>query len=163
MHFEAVAAGPVTETSEADGVPKGRSCQKLAPVAVGDGQVVDGLDLGSAAHVLDGGDEALCARVEQVTGLGPVGSIAPFLHFAMLLRCEARGLAEGDEPGWESVAGDAGEDTIEFMLVLLPCRGCQHCSHPRPQPPPPPGMHMEREREGRGMVYVGKFLCIGSY
>lgn len=106
VHLEPVPAGPATETAEADGVPEGRSGQKLAPAVVGDGQVINGLDVGGPAHVLDGGDEALCARVEQVTGLWTVVGHTPLLHFVLLLRREARGLAEGDEPGWEPVLGD---------------------------------------------------------
>lgn len=106
MHLEPVPSGPA-EPAGPDGVPEGRGGLEPAAAAVGDGEVVDGLDMGSVAHVLDGGDEALCARVEQVLGLGPAVGLAPLLHLSVLLRREARRLAEGDEPGWEALLRDA--------------------------------------------------------
>ena len=72
----------------------------VPPVAslVGDGQDVDGADVGGLAEVLDRRDEALGPGVQLVLGLGPVVGGTPFLRLGELLRGVTGGFREGDEP-----------------------------------------------------------------
>ena len=58
-------------------------------VVVGYGQIVDCLDVGRLTQLLDGRDESLCARVEQVLGLTAVCFPAPQLRLLVLFLGES--------------------------------------------------------------------------
>lgn len=87
---------------------------------IGNGQIVDSLDMGGLADVLDGGDEALGTGVEKMFGLGAAIGFAPLSGFEVFVLGEAGSFTEGDEPNREARVGDAVEDAIELTAIMLP-------------------------------------------
>jgi hypothetical protein len=50
------------------------------------------------AEVLDRGDEALGAGIQEMHGMGPIRLLAPCLRLLVFPLAEASGLAEANEP-----------------------------------------------------------------
>ncbi len=92
-----VSSGPA-EGGDRERLPHVGRLVPPAASLVGDGQDVDGADVGGLAEMLDRRDEALGPGVQLVPGLGPVVGGTPFLRLGELLRSETGGFREGDEP-----------------------------------------------------------------
>ena len=92
----ALAAPFLVETQPWDGerLPHGRRSLPVATALVGNGHVVDCLDVGCRAQVLNRGDESFGPRIQEMFGLWPVLGSAPLLGLEILLRCEASRLGK---------------------------------------------------------------------
>lgn len=93
-----VEAGLVAQSRNAQRVPHGRRLLELIASTVKDGQVVHSLDMRCPAEVLDRGDEALGAGIQEMHGMGPIRLLAPCLRLLVFPLAEASGLAEANEP-----------------------------------------------------------------
>lgn len=114
MHLKLITLDG-TQARRAQRRPKGRRGLPLRALLVGDGDVVDGLDVrGALADLLHRGDEALGARVQQVLRLRAALARAKGRGLGVLGGREARGFAEGDEPYGEARVRDAVEDAGEL-------------------------------------------------
>lgn len=99
-------AGLLAQARDAQGVPHGRHLLEITASPVQDGHVVHSLDVWCLAEVLDRGDEALGAGIQEMHGMGAVGLLTPCQRLLILMLAEASGLAEADEPyGDEIVSG----------------------------------------------------------
>lgn len=143
MHVELVTAA-AAQAGNAQRLPHGRRLLEFTPLStIGDGEVIDGLHMRRFAEVLNSGDEALGARVEQMPRLWLVILLTPGHRLGVLFLGEARCLAEAYEP-WKRgsicvralrsadlcradgltrgipIAHNAGEDTVELSPVPQP-------------------------------------------
>lgn len=115
-----------TQPGNAECVPESGTCLPPRTSLVGDGEVVDGLDMRCMADVLDRRDEALCTRVKEMLRLWTTVGLAPLSRFKKLLVRVASRLAEGDEPDREVRVGNPMEDAIELTAIMLPYEVVSH-------------------------------------
>jgi len=80
-------------------------------MCIGNGHVVDSLDMRCLSQTFDCSNEAFDTRVQCVLGFWLVVCFAPSYSLVILVSSEARCLAERNEP--------CGEVDISMMHVLL--------------------------------------------
>lgn len=119
VHLETIALR-IAQTWCAQRLPKRRPGLPLITLLISNGQVVYSLDVGGFANLLNGGDEAFCAWVEEVLRLRAAFDGAEGLGVSILFGGEARSFTEGDKPDWEMRMRYAMEDAGELAGVFLP-------------------------------------------
>lgn len=97
-------AGFLAQSRDAQRVPHCRDLLELIASTIRNGQIVHSLDVWCPAEVLDRGDEALGAGIQQMHGMGPIGLLAPCLRLLIFLLAETSRFAEADEPYTGSTA-----------------------------------------------------------